>query len=730
MSTTSPVRKILILSANPKGTSSLRLDEEVREIKSGLKRSRQRELFDVEQAEAVTPRDVQRAMLEYTPQIVHFCGHGMGDTGIVLENQVGQAELVSAEALADLFELFADQVECVLLNACYSVVQAKAIAQHIGSVIGMSESIGDRAAIEYAVSFYDALGAGREVEFAHKLGCNAIKLMGIEEELTPLLVQPGSEHPEPTPPPPSSAPARKATVVPATTQTNQAQTASIFISYKRDVYPDETVALELYQNLSQNYKAAIDQEMLVGTEWVHWIDKRLRESDFLIVLLSESSVNSEMVMQELEKTCALHHEQGKPRILPVRLAYREPFQYPLSEYLNGLNWAMWKTEQDTPGLIAALSKAIEGGALPISSEASKAELLEAVPAPTLPKPTPMAQPLELPEGTMELESKFYIERSSDLIALQTIRKQGVTIPIKGPRQMGKSSLLIRLMNAAREAQKKVVFLDFQFFDKAALANADLFYRRLCQWLTIKLRVPDQVEEWWQLYGSMGNPLACTFYLQDYLLPTIDGPIVLAMDEVESTFGTAFRSDFFAMLRGWHNSRATEPIWKQLDLALVTSTEPYQLIEDLNQSPFNVGQVVELTDFTQAQVIELNQQHGTPLTSLQIQDLMDLLHGHPYLVRRALYLVASNRMTFEQLLQNRCSERGPFGDHLRYHLSRIYDQASLVNSLFHVFRTQTCPDERIFFRLRGAGLIRRDGKKVAPRCRLYTEYFQEHLKEQR
>ena len=225
---------------------------------------------------------------------------------------------------------------------------------------------------------------------------------------------------------------------------------------------------------------------------------------------------------------------------------------------------------------------------------------------------------------------------------------------------------------------------------------------------------------------MGNPLTCTYYLQDYLLSKLNSPIVLAMDEVESMFGTPFRTDFFGMLRGWHNSRATEPIWKQLDLALVTSTEPYQLIEDLNQSPFNVGQVLELKDFPLEKVVTLNQRHNNPFFNKQLTQLIDLLHGHPYLVRRALYLVASGRISVEELFQRSAEEQGPFGDHLRYHLSRVYDHKTLVNGLLQVFRTETCPNERIFFRLRGAGLIRREGKKVVPRCQLYKAYFQEHL----
>jgi AAA-like domain len=107
------------------------------------------------------------------------------------------------------------------------------------------------------------------------------------------------------------------------------------------------------------------------------------------------------------------------------------------------------------------------------------------------------------------------------------------------------------------------------------------------------------------------------------------------------FDAEFRSDFFGMLRSWHNNRAlpTKRIWKQFDLALVTATEPYHLIANLNQSPFNVGEVLLLDDFTPEQVADLNHRHGLPLTRLQASQLMALLHGHPYLVRRVLYLVA-------------------------------------------------------------------------------------------
>jgi hypothetical protein len=183
------VKTILILVANPKQTTPLRLDQEVRDISEGLRRSHHRDAFHLEQRWAVRPRDVQRAMLEVNPHIVHFSGHGFAEEGLAFEDESGKVRLVNAEALSGLFALFAEQVECVILNACYSEVQAEAICQHIPAVIGMKNAIGDQAALAFAVGFYDALGAGRSIEFAYRLGCNAIQMAGIAENLTPVLKQ-------------------------------------------------------------------------------------------------------------------------------------------------------------------------------------------------------------------------------------------------------------------------------------------------------------------------------------------------------------------------------------------------------------------------------------------------------------------------------------------------------------------------------------------------------------
>ncbi len=182
--------KILILTANPQisGSHPLRLDAEVRRVEEALQRSRYRDRFEMATQLALRTLDLRRALLDPRPQIVHFSGHGTGEQGLVLEDDAGQEKQVSTEALAGLFGIFeTGEIECVLLNACYSEVQATAIHQFVDCVIGMNQPIGDRAAVQFAEGFYDALGAGSAYDEAFKIGCSAIALEGSSEHSIPVL---------------------------------------------------------------------------------------------------------------------------------------------------------------------------------------------------------------------------------------------------------------------------------------------------------------------------------------------------------------------------------------------------------------------------------------------------------------------------------------------------------------------------------------------------------------
>jgi DNA-binding CsgD family transcriptional regulator len=488
--------------------------------------------------------------------------------------------------------------------------------------------------------------------------------------------------------------------------------ARVFVSYARGVEPDTGLASEIATALGQQHVVFVDSGV-PNQGWAARIDAELNQADVVVVLLSLSAAHSELVQAELSTAAQL---AGKPLLLPVRLSYQAAFPYPIDAFLDGRAATAWDGPGDTARLLDELRQAIVSGGFAPQAAPSRMPAASALPAPSA--------PLESPEGTMDPQSAFYVVRRSDDLALQTINRQGVTITIKGPRQMGKSSLLLRATEAAAQAGKRVALLDFQFIDSAALQSAEVFLRQFCSWLSYRLKIADQVADYWRL--PLGNIQRCTAYVEDCLLPAVQGPLTLALDEVDKIFDADFRSDFFGMLRGWHNRRQATSIWKQLDLVLVTSTEPYQLVANLNQSPFNVGQVIDLEDFTPAQLADLNGRHGGPFTSEEQARLVALLGGQPYLVRQALYLVASGQLDSAALFATAVDERGPFGDHLRYHLLRMHDRPELVAGFQQVLKRHACADEGVFFRLRGAGLIKREGGTVLPRCQLYADYFREHL----
>jgi hypothetical protein len=108
--------------------------------------------------------------------------------------------------------------------------------------------------------------------------------------------------------------------------------------------------------------------------------------------------------------------------------------------------------------------------------------------------------------------------------------------------------------------------------------------------------------------------------------------------------------------------------------------------------------------------------------------MDWVGGHPYLTRKALYEVARRQKPMATVFDVSAADAGPFGGHLRYHLFRMHNNGPLVRGMLQVIRQRTCDDEQVLRRLEKAGLVRQVGRQVQPRCRLYAEYFKEHLHE--
>ncbi|MEE3719810.1 AAA-like domain-containing protein [Tumidithrix elongata RA019] len=183
------INKVLLLSANPTNTDRLRVEAEFREIETCCQKSTLRDRFAVVAKGALRIEDLQPVLIQEAPKVVHFSGHGAAENGLVLETDAGTWELVATEPLAELFRILQNGIDCVVLNACFSQVQAEAIAQHVPYVLGMNQAIGDTAAIEFAKGFYGALFEGKSVKDAFELGRNRIALKNIPEVQTPVLIE-------------------------------------------------------------------------------------------------------------------------------------------------------------------------------------------------------------------------------------------------------------------------------------------------------------------------------------------------------------------------------------------------------------------------------------------------------------------------------------------------------------------------------------------------------------
>ena len=333
--------------------------------------------------------------------------------------------------------------------------------------------------------------------------------------------------------------------------------------------------------------------------------------------------------------------------------------------------------------------------------------------------------LDAPGGAVKLRDRLYIERKADAAFKREILKAGTTTTIRAARQSGKSSLLVRGVQQARDGGAQVVMLDLQRLDSDFLASPDIFLRYLAEFILRKLRLDvGAVERVWN--SSLGAQDKLSILLEDTVLPAGEGQLVLALDEADRLLQTEFYEDFFALVRSWHNNRAFEEAWNRLNLVLVISTEPYMLIRNVAQSPFNVGLKLYLEDFDAAQVAELNRRHQSPVGEKDLPELQRLLGGQPYLTRKALYTLVSEGISWQELLRVVVDEQGPFGDHLRRYHWLLQEQPELRQALKQVIVQGSCPDEMAVFRLLRAGLVKAAGDVCKCRCELYEQFFRSRI----
>jgi hypothetical protein len=499
----------------------------------------------------------------------------------------------------------------------------------------------------------------------------------------------------------------------------------VFISYRRRARHDAELAGYLHDELARaGHEVFIDKGMKVGIDWSAEITRRIDWCEFLIVLLSEDAIGSEMVQEEVRLAHHRRKQDGTPVILPVRVGYEGELGYELGAYLRRLQYVRWDRPGDGRLVLERLLGSLGSSDVFISperigpalhdSDASSRSAIEARP-PTAADPRLLRQRPDQPA----LNDPGYIERDSDRIVLPLADDQGQTVVIKAPYKMGKTSLLVRYLDHCRQQSKRTVCIDFKIFSEAELDDLALVLTALAAELTRELGIDPETRR------PVATPRELTEFVEDVVLARLAEPVTIALDEVDRLVTRPYHNSVFAMLRGWHNRRASHARrgWDRVDLVLIVATDPAMLIQDAEQSLFNVTEPIRLEPLTRAQLARLNGLFGSPLNEGELGELHELTGGQPYLARLAFYrLGPAHGMPFRGLMARAGDDDGPFGEHLRAKLAQLQRRPELAAALARLIRRNVPPDESAYHRLHAAGLAQREEGRTIPGNLLYTRFF--------
>jgi len=337
--------------------------------------------------------------------------------------------------------------------------------------------------------------------------------------------------------------------------------------------------------------------------------------------------------------------------------------------------------------------------------------------------------LEVPEGPVPLNSEFYIERSRmEADCYQQILGRGSMIRIKAPKLMGKTSLLNRIMEHAKTKDYRLVRLDFRDAETEIFSNLNKFFHWFCLNISQQIKLESNIDKY--LQGRGGILVNCKNYFQAEVLEAIDCPLVLALEEIDCIFCyEEIARNFLSMLRSWFDETKKTDIWENLRMVLLHSTNVYVQLP-VNQSPFNVGFSVELTEFSQPNILELASRHQLSWGTDEVVALMGMVGGYPYLVRKALYHLNDSNISLADILQNAATDVGIYRQYLQSHWANLQNYSELKAALKQVVIADSAVqlEQVLEFKLLSTGLVKQNQHGITPSCRLYRDYFAEKFRD--
>jgi AAA-like domain len=329
-----------------------------------------------------------------------------------------------------------------------------------------------------------------------------------------------------------------------------------------------------------------------------------------------------------------------------------------------------------------------------------------------------------PNGAVPLGSNFYLERAQIEEQIdREITRPGALVRIKAPREMGKTSLLLRSLHEAKRQGYHTVSLNLEQVDRSILGDLPQFLRWLCANIARQLQLKPLLDDYWD--EDLGSKISCSAYFQEYLLAQIDTALVLAIDEVNQIFEhPQVARDFLPLLRSWFEEAKTLAIWQKLRLIVVHSTDIYVPLQ-LTQSPFNVGLPIQLPYFGLEDVQRLAHCYGLSWSDGgEAQQLMGLVGGHPALVHTAIYHLSSGEIGLSQLLETAATPTGIYHHHLLRHWVTLAEQPELASALQTVMQANqpVALAPIVAHKLTSLGSISQSGDRFVPSCELYRQAF--------
>ena len=529
-------------------------------------------------------------------------------------------------------------------------------------------------------------------------------------------------------------------VTPAVVEVAKArQPTSVFISYRHQE-PDQTIAHALADALGQaGHKVFIDTGIRWGADWVKEINRHLEAARYFVLLLSKESAASEMVVEELALARELARKSGAPVILPVRvgLPFDEPLPYHVSVHLRSTQQEQWNRPDDTARLINQLLSVFVEEAGRADAATGEAPAAGGVSS-DVPQPQLDPRAMIVPGGALDTSSRFYVMRQADEEVWDQVRRDRGVVTVRGPRQTGKTSLMMGTFAALRlgGGEPRAVFIDFQALSYKDLETLDAVWRAIADHVAHQLRLPGWDETCWK--AGADHDVNSSRFLERCVFREDETPVLICLDEIDRVFKSPVKGDFFGTVRSFHNSGAYDAHWRKVRWLLGTSSEPSFFIEDLTQSPFNIGLRIDLDAFTPEEVNVLASRHGLTLGAETLARTMDYVGGRPYLVHLLFYQMVRRRAGgasapgwqdgWRKLFDARTAGDGVFRDHLHRFLFHFQREAALAAAMKRVIGGEGCDDVRMASRLEAGGLVRRDkNMKVVPQCGLYADFFGQELR---